>query len=218
MADMRADIKESLPDRMIGRPVDHRGFPVPWFVTRKDSDGLWDFRTIDTGRVVEANKHRKCWVSGHPLGRRVAFVIGPMCIVNRIASDPPVIPEIGEWSARVCPFLSRPLAKRPDYDGPNHTPGHMVLDNPGLTAVWVTRNYRITPEGLFGFGDPERVTWWRKGQEVTGSIEAQAIYEERVAKLRAIAVEDGEEAWAWFEKCTAIAAQWSPINNARGRA
>lgn len=200
-----------MPARMRGRPIDHRGFPVPWFVTNQTPEGLWDFRVVDAERKYQAIRQRKCWVTGEPLGRAVAFVVGPMCIINRVSSDPPVIPEVAEWSARICPFLSRPLAKRPDYDGQHDTPGIMVADNPGLCAVWVTRDYSYgRNNGLFYFEAPTKVTWWRKGREVSGDPEAQQIYEALAAKLREMAAEEGRGALAVFDSMKRAADPFSP--------
>lgn len=202
----------NMPARMNGRPIDHRGFPVPWFVTNKDDAGNWDFRVVEESRKNEAIRHRKCWVSGEPLGRAVAFVVGPMCIINRVSSDPPVIPEIAEWSARICPFLSRPLAQRPLFDGQADTPGLMVADNPGMNAVWVTRDYTYGRHGLFHIGEePVRVSWWRKGVEVTGDTEAQSIYEARAAKLREMASSEGAAAMAYFARLKTSADRFAPV-------
>ena len=107
---------DTMPARMRSRPIDHRGFPVPWFVTNKTPEGLWDFVHVDPARLRQAQKHGLCTLSGAPLGKLVAFVVGPMCIINRVAAEPPCIPELGKWAAQVCPFLSRPMAKRPDVD------------------------------------------------------------------------------------------------------
>lgn len=195
---MKRDLLD-MPDRMQGRPIDHRGFPVPWFVTRTTPEGLHDFQRVDASRKDEALRLRKCWVSGEPLGRLSAFVLGPMCIVNRIASDPPVIAEIGEWSARICPFLSRPLAHRPsERPSDDVTPGVPVDSNPGLCAVWVTKSFVVQRDGLIRVGDPERVSWWREGREVTGSPEAQLVFERRVATLASLAAAEGEEALTAF--------------------
>jgi hypothetical protein len=204
---------QDMPARMKGRPFDHRGFPVPWFVTRKTDAGLWDFQVVEATRKDEAIRHRKCWVTGEPLGRAVAFVIGPMCIINRVSSDPPIIPEVAEWSARICPFLSRPLAKRPHFDGNQmDTPGLMVADNPGLCAVWVTRGYAYGRTGLFRLlDDPVRVSWWRNGREVTGTEEAQAIYEARAEKLRQMAADEGSFALQEFERMKRHSDPFSPM-------
>jgi hypothetical protein len=201
-----------IPARMRGRPIDHRGYPVPWFVTEKTADGLWDFTVVDKRRRDEAIRRRVCWVSGEPLGRYVAFVLGPMCTINRVSSDPPVIPEIAEWSARVCPFLSRPLARRPHFTGQGSTPGLMVPDNPGLCAVWTTKDYYCGRDGLFALGDPEVVSWWQRGQRVDDSAEARLVYEDRAARLEAMAAEEGPAALALFRRMKRRVDLWAPAS------
>ena len=42
-----------VPDRMLHLPIDERGFPVPWFVHKRD-DGTYDFRVIRRGGIAEA--------------------------------------------------------------------------------------------------------------------------------------------------------------------
>jgi hypothetical protein len=49
----------SMPPRMKQRPVDHRGFPVPWFVTNKTVAGLWDFVHVDPVEVTFWTKGRE---------------------------------------------------------------------------------------------------------------------------------------------------------------
>jgi len=156
------------PSCMKSRPIDHRGFYVPWFVTEKTDDGLWDFQVVTPSRRNEAIRKNLCWVSGQELGVYQAFVIGPMCTINRVAGDPPVKREVGLWSAMVCPFLSRPLAKRPEISRPRMKDPHMVEGNPGLCAVWVTKNYRLSDRApVFHLGYPESLTWFTKGRKAT---------------------------------------------------
>ena len=53
---------DELPGRMRALPVDHRGFPVPWFVQWFDEGskpvlygvGTPDFRVIDPARIFQA--------------------------------------------------------------------------------------------------------------------------------------------------------------------
>ena len=78
---MRADIEAIAPDRIKRLPVDHRGFPVPYFVVW--IDGKPDFRLVMPGRLGECFKNKICWICGEPLGRFLAFAIGPMCVFNR---------------------------------------------------------------------------------------------------------------------------------------
>lgn len=203
----------NMPSRMNGRPLDHRGFPVPWFVTMKTDKGLWDFRRVTHHRKLEAVRSQVCWVSGEKLGRFRAFVVGPMCIINRVSSDPPVIPEIGQWSARICPFLSNPLAKRPEFSEEHSTPGVMISDNPGLCAAWITRTDSYDRKtGLFSIGEATQVSWWMFGEEVTRANvdRAQRIFETRANQLKGYAEEEGGEALEAFEVMYERAKNWQP--------
>lgn len=201
-----------IPSHMRGRPIDHRGYPVPWFVTEKTPAGLWDFTVVHARRKDQAIRSRLCWVSGEPLRRHVAFVLGPMCTINRVASDPPVIPEIAEWSARACPFLSRPLARTPHFTGHHKTPGLMIPDNPGLCAVWVTTEWSCDRHGLIRMGNPTVVSWWREGRRVDGSVEARLIYEQRASRLEAMAAEEGPEALQVYRRMKRRADLWAPAS------
>lgn len=166
------------PAAMTSRPVDHRGFYVPWFVTRKTEDDLWDFAGIDVRRFHEARLNKICWVSGAPLGKYASFVVGPMCCINRIAGDPPTKREIAEWSAKVCPFLSRPLAKRPSIPEEHVTGGIMVPDNPGTVAVWTCLTKDIVydrPSNLFFMGDPTSIEFFHKGEPATKDQTREAM-------------------------------------------
>lgn len=202
---LREDMKDP-PRAMKGRPVDHRGYLVPWFVTLKDKEDRWDFATVTQQRLAEAIRFKKCWVSGEKLGRRVAFVIGPMCTINRIGADGPVKPDVGHWSAKVCPFLSRPLAVRAEREDTKFAnPGVMVTENPGICVVWVTDTHKFMKnKRLFHIGDPISATWYRNGVamkpgEVIDHFDASA------KRLQTFAAEEGEEAHRECLKMTADA-------------
>ncbi len=55
-----------MPDRIAGRPTDHRGYPVPWFAAW--INGAPDFRVVDPSKVGEAWTGGLCWVCGQRLG------------------------------------------------------------------------------------------------------------------------------------------------------
>ena len=189
------------PAAMAGRPIDHRGFPVPWFVTEKTDDGLWDFSEVTRERYAEAVRRQVCWVSGQPLGRFKAFCIGPMCAINRTAGDPPVTREIAEWSVKVCPFMSRPKARRVAehrargdvVDDPIAFEGISIARNPGVAAVWVSTNSEFQRGRGFYIGDPVEVTWWCEGRPATRA-EVLASVESGIHFLEKAATEEGPDA------------------------
>jgi len=168
---VRSDL-ESLPPRLQRLPVDERGYPIPWFVAWVD--GKPEFRAMDGDKFIRAVKEKRCWVCGDPLGRWLAFPIGPMCAITRTTAEPPMHVECAEWSIRNCPFLSQPQMVRraeglPDAIQP--AAGHMITRNPGVICLWITREYEIFNDGrgkpLLTVGKPERVSWWCEGRAAT---------------------------------------------------
>lgn len=208
-----AAIKASMPSSMNYRPVDHRGFPVPWFVTEKDDEGHWDFVNIDPERFYEAVRQEKCWVSGQALGRFKAFCVGPMCAINRTAGDAPVTREIALWSVKVCPFMSRPRARRADKTRDMIDNGELggigLTRNPGVTAVWLTRNSEYQPGRGFYLGDPIEVSWWREGRPAT-RIEVENATESGIHVLESSAQQEGNGAVEMLEKFRAEAEKLWP--------
>lgn len=162
-----------MPKGIEALPKDDRGFPVPWFVAW--INGEPDFRVIGENKIQQAYKHRKCWLCGCPLGFKAAFVIGPMCAINRVSSEPPSHPECADYAAKVCPFLTKPAMKRNEKDLPNHkeAAGMGLKRNPGCCLVWVTRTngYKAfnAPGGgvLFNVGSPLELRWYAEGRLAT---------------------------------------------------
>src|SRR5262245_25131465 len=168
---------EALPDRLQHLRVDARGYVVPWFVqwVKAGSDppepvppetpgAMPEFRIMDQDKWIRAVREKCCWVCGDRLGKYLTFVIGPMCGINRTTAEPPSHRECAEWSARNCPFLSRPQMVRRDYDNlqaQHHVAGEMLARNPGVTLLWTTRRYTIFNDGrgnpLIEIGDPTSV-------------------------------------------------------------
>jgi hypothetical protein len=213
-------------------PVDERGFPVPWFVQWFHQDGSPcektpnvavdhpDFRVMDSRKRVMAIKQKLCWVCGDTLGRNMAFVIGPMCAINRISSEPPSHWDCAMFSARGCPFLTKPKVVRRENDLPEDyqaAPGIAILRNPGVAMVWVTRTYRIVSgstaagQGGGGFlvqvGDPEEVFWFCEGRKATRA-EVMASIEGGLPSLMEAAALDGPEG---IRSCQAALADIQPL-------
>ena len=167
----RGDLPER-PPRMARLPLDARGFPVPWFVAW--FDGVPDFRVVREGGVPLAHNKGLCWLCGEPRGVYGAFVIGPMCGINRVSSEPPSHRECAEYAVRACPFLTRPMATRNerglDALGAVEPAGDMIKRNPGVTLLWVTKSYRpfrVENGALFRIGDPTEVAFFAKGRQAT---------------------------------------------------
>lgn len=198
---LRSDLPP-LPDHFRKLPIDERGFPVPWFVAW--IDGKPDFRVVRPGGVEDAFTHQLCWLCGEKRGKFGAFVIGPMCAVNRVSSEPPSHLSCAKFAAMACPFLTRPMAKRNERDLPDeHKPaaGVTISRNPGVALVWSSETFEPfkAPGGiLFDIGAPTRVMWFAQGRSATRSEILHSI-ETGLPILREMAEKDGADAVAELE-------------------
>jgi hypothetical protein len=165
----------TMPPRIARLPRNKAGYPIPWFVAELD-DGTRDFRVASEERQIDAIRLKLCWVCGGPSGAYAAFVIGPMCAVNRISAEPPAHRDCAIYSARVCPFLAVPRMRRRENnlpDGMVEAAGGPIRRNPGVALVWVTRTFTVfrAPMGnqgrLHRFGDPTEVLWYAEGRTAT---------------------------------------------------
>lgn len=199
------EIAEMTPEGIKLLPFDpERGFPVPWFVTW--IDGKPDFRIVDPHKIIMGVQSRLCFICGRPLTAQKTFVGGPITVINRISSEPPNHFDCAEYAARVCPFLSRPQARRRDKDMPEEVDGVtfkmdplMVRRNAGITALWTTLGYRLIKMPrervavgfLLHMGDPVDVRWMREGRPATRA-EVVEGFEEAMPSLMEIAVRNDE--------------------------
>lgn len=174
----------TLPERMRSLPIDDRGFVVPWFVAW--IDGKPEFRGMDAGKWSAAVREKLCWVCGQKLGKYLCFAIGPMCGVNRTTSEPPCHLECARWSAKNCPFLSRPkMTRREDEALLEHSKGKIgtggfgIKRNPGVALLWVTKSYEVYRDGMGGWlieiGDPVEVEWYSEGRPATRAEVEESI-------------------------------------------
>jgi hypothetical protein len=183
-------------------PIDKRGYVVPWFV--EWINGEPEFRAMSRQKFTRAITEKLCWVCGNRLGANLCFVIGPMCGVNRISSEPPSHLDCARWSARNCPFLTRPHMVRREDDLLNNqtiqetSAGVCLTRNPGVTALWVTRDYRLIRDGkgfLFNIGDPHMVEWYAEGKPATRAQIEQSV-ETGLPSLMEMAEAEGPDAVA----------------------
>jgi hypothetical protein len=227
---MRTELRPELPPLpkwMRSLKVDSRGYPVPWFVVWLDErdqpvrpgEGTPDFRVVFPGATEQAVKHRRCWICGGPLGRYEAFVLGPMCAVNRTSAEPPSHRDCADYSARACPFLARPHARRREQGMPDEmkqaeVPGIMLKRNPGVALVWITehgrwRRFRAHNGLLFDIGEPVETRWYAEGRPATRE-EVETSIESGLPSLRELAEQDGEAALLELDACVERAKRFLP--------
>jgi hypothetical protein len=209
---------DDTPGRIARLPVNKAGYPVPWFVAF--IDGAPDFRVIRAGGIQAALRGRLCWVCGVPFARQEdrAFVIGPMCAVNRVSAEPPSHRECAAWSATHCPFLSVPRMVRRERhkpEGAANPAGIMIKRNPGVALVWVTRynSWHTRSDGaggtLFSIGECRQALWFARGREATRT-EVLASIGSGLPILREMAEKDGPAAVAELEAMHAAALEHVP--------
>jgi hypothetical protein len=200
MGELNQAIRNIPMPAKIGRlRVSSRGFPVPWFVQWYGDEP--DFRVIAPGKMGLAHNKRLCWICGEPLGRFLAFVIGPMCAINRVSSEPPSHRECAEYAAKACPFLSNPRMRRNENDLPEEggVAGIHIAHNPGVTLVYVAHDYRPIRDHaggvLFELGMPVSAVFYCQGREATRA-EVLAAIDKGLPFLREHAAAEGPEAVA----------------------
>lgn len=204
--------EQDIPPSIARRPRDPRGFPIPWFVQQDPPD----FRVVRANALALAHTKRLCWVCGESrYEKRLCFVVGPMCVVNRVSAELPVHPACARFSAIACPFLSNPRMRRNEKDLPEDTVdpgGIMIARNPGVTAVVHAKTYhpKETPTGvIFQMQGIERVEWWTHGRQATRE-EVMASMESGLPLLEQMAREEDEDAVAELERCKRNAMRFLP--------
>ena len=207
----------AMPERIKRLRVDHRGFPVPRFVAW--INGQADHRLIQPQWMNEAVKRRLCWVCGEPLGRYYCSIIGCMCAINRVISEPPSHRECGEFAAAACPFMARPQAHRREAGMPEDrvAPAGMGLArNPGVVCLWISREYPKPVRAQFGhdgvlfqLGEPSETVWYREGRLATRE-EVQAAIDDGLPTLHKVAALEGDDALKELSRWTVRVAPYLP--------
>lgn len=220
-----------VPHYLEGAPRDSRGFIVPFFVAWFDDHGrqaprgkgVPDFRVVDPEAFASCFSYGRCWLCGQKLGRHVAFVLGPMCVITRVNSEPPSHRVCAEYAMKVCPFLTKPNMRRnpSTYVMPIvPAPGDHQERNPGLMALWMTDGAKAfnAEEGqrgiLFEVNDPREVVWWREGRIATRA-EVELGLASAMPFLEADAARKGREAIQALERLSQRALNYIPAEGAR---
>lgn len=204
-----------MPERVARLPRDARGYPVPYFVAYVN--GVPDFRVADGEKKARCVERDLCWICGDKLGRFRAFLIGPMCAVNRISADPPMHRDCAEYSAKACPFLTRPQQKRNPKDlpeGHQEPGGVMIRRNPGVALVWVVErgNAWARMDGgeiLFRLGQATEALWYREARPATRA-EVEASIQTGLPLLQKLAQEEGPDAVEMLEMALQAAKKYLP--------
>lgn len=221
-------IPPRLPQTMAALPRDKHGRPIPWFVQQDDpATGTGhDFRIQRTLAVREAIEGSLCWICGtRREPRECAFLVGPMCAVNRTTPEPPSHRECARYAADACPFLSVPAMRRRTTGLPAErlVSGEMIPRNPGVACLWFTTSFtpfRVPARFgadrrgvLFQMGEPSRVTYRCEGRPATRA-EVEASVEGGLPLLREACDRETEhrraDAHRQLDEQTRVAARFLP--------
>ena len=160
-----------IPFRLSRRPVDARGYVVP-FTQFIKPDGTPDFRVMDHERTSKAVRRKLCSLCGNPMRKSVWFIGGPKCVEYGLFYDPPMHRECALYAIQTCPHLARAKGKYapvPDHiEGARMIQGVMddnkaewfgLMESTGYTHD--TANGMIVIKGTLPWVSVER---WRDGQ------------------------------------------------------
>lgn len=208
---MTQDYRKDLPPRptrIVPLPL-HRGYPVPYFVAWVDD--VPDFRIVDPAKLASCVHEHRCWICGDYIKRAdpYAFVVGPMCAVNRVSSEPPSHQICARYAATACPFLTRPKMVRREggLEEMAAPAGFSIERNPGVALIWLTREYRVRSVGggvLFTMGEPIRVIAIAEGRAARPD-EVRASFESGLPALREMAEQEGGRAQFVLSQQAAVA-------------
>lgn len=203
-----------MPPQIQRLPIDpERRMPVPWFCVQDPID----FRVIRRRGFELAHTKRLCWICGTPrYEKRLAFVVGPMCVVTGTNSEPPAHPACARFAALACPFLANPRARRNDKELPEdhqQAAGNPIPRNPGVAAVLHTDRYKLFGDGMGGvlveMGKPSSVDWYREGRPATRD-EVQHSVTTGLPILSQDATRDGVEAVLDLQRRLHAFMPWMP--------
>jgi hypothetical protein len=183
-------IPENIPECLRDRPVDpRRQLPIPY--VHDTLDGRWDFTVALVERLNECILGRLCGQCGKPLGRRIAFVGGPISASTHAYNDAPMHEECALAALGLCPHINRAnmkRAKKPRLKGTRfRSPSYAYLDRPPVWVMTVARDYRLFIQDggapLFLAGEFKKMRGWRNRDDGPGLVEISR--RELVAALRA---------------------------------
>jgi hypothetical protein len=169
-----------MPPRIAVLDRDHRGYPIPFVVTRNE-DGRPYFAANDSRKTLAAAIHKLCHICGQELPPDPWFVGGPGNALGNgdkaVYIDGPLHQECMHYALRVCPYLtqlmSRPLELQAMRAKLNQE-GYTTIDNtvlPGIPPIFLAlqaRTYDFVPQNgniIYYIPKPyKKVEYWKDGE------------------------------------------------------
>jgi hypothetical protein len=145
--------KIPIPRMLATRPVDHRGYPIPFLQFIPETfykDRRVDFRITDPYKKEFALRKQLCGLCGQPLAAKVYFIGGPLSAESRVFSDPPMHRDCAQYAMKVCPYLVNPNYKPAEgpvksRDGtPTQADALQGQGRPPKMFLYKTNGYNLT--------------------------------------------------------------------------
>lgn len=187
MTEDTRSVAASIPKRLLGRPRDVRGYPIPYIQFVDPVTGEPNFRVNDVEKVLHALKRRLCGLCGQEMGVHIHFIGGPKCVRFGYFLDPAMHRECAEFALRTCPHLARIKGKYnesavPDYEGYALVDSNFVDHSKSeIFALMHAKRYTF---GKPNSRDPliikaelpwQDVTWWQGGEVVAEADVPESI-------------------------------------------
>lgn len=189
----------ALPWRMTDRPLDSRGYPVPWFAAMVD--GQYDLRIAEPAKHTQALRERLCWLCGKRMIKTLTFVAGPLVAITRTHAEPSCHEECATYAAQACPFLTQQQVRRRVAGLPEiaDAPGILLDHRPSVVCLWQTRSASLFSDGAGGtllkVGTPIKVRWYSQARPASRDEVVEALNRSYELLCEQAAL-DGEDALA----------------------
>lgn len=113
-----------IPATLSHLKVDHRGYPIPFFVPIVNGEP--NFKYADEKKQILCIDKGLCHICGNKLIKGVYyFITSPIGLKNKVVTDPAMHKTCAEFSLAVCPHMFFEKTERKadvEPDGP-HSPG-----------------------------------------------------------------------------------------------
>lgn len=184
-----------IPERLAHRPVDERGYAVPWIVLH-DLSGKPQFAINDSNLRQIALDRDLCHICGRGLFRGRWFVGGPLSALHPDGAfyDGGMHDECAHYALAVCPYLAAPhYSKRVDDARmrPEDRPAHLITidttqlpDRPPVFVAVMAIGQRLSGDNVLPTRPYRRVEFWRHGGQLSRR-EGLAFADEHMASQEA---------------------------------
>lgn len=156
------------PARIAALPKDERGYPI--FFTVLVRDGKANFRAQDPEKWELGVRESLCGICGSKLGKKIAFVGGPLSIKSRYFTDLPMHESCAVYAMQACPFIAMPKFTYLSEYGADLAVNPLVSDKrPDCFGIGITSKMKVVQlhgQTVIKAGAFSRVQYWKDGNRI----------------------------------------------------